>query len=86
MSALAALRQKTFDLVVTDLQMPDMDGLQLLTAVQKHFPKVPVILMSGSPGASRAQALAAGAVAFLQKPFAFNDLLVLVARALNEQS
>lgn len=56
------------DLVVTDLQMPDMDGLQLLTAVEENFNEVPVVLMTahGSEDVA-ALALEHGAASFVPK-------------------
>ena len=50
--ALAQLAREQPDLVLTDLQMPEMDGLQLVTAIKKDYPRVPVILMT-APAAKR---------------------------------
>jgi len=69
-------------LVVTDIQMDDGDGFDLLRAIRTNGQPVPVILMSSfGTGATLQEALAAGAYAFLLKPFALNHLLDLVARA-----
>ena len=44
--ALEIIAEQLPDVVVTDLQMPEMDGLQLVTAVQERFPEIPVVLMT----------------------------------------
>ena len=45
--ALAILNKETFDLVITDLMMPKMDGHELLRAVKQSFPQLPVVLITG---------------------------------------
>jgi DNA-binding NtrC family response regulator len=62
--------------------MDDGDGFDLLRGLRAQENPVPVILMSSfGTGATLQQALAAGAYAYLPKPFALDDLLALVARA-----
>ena len=69
-------------LVVSDIRMEDGDGFDLLRAIRALGNPIPVILMSSfGTGASSEQALAAGAFAYLPKPFALDDLVELVARA-----
>ncbi|RYZ02368.1 MAG: response regulator [Myxococcales bacterium] len=62
------------DLIVTDLQMPGMSGLELLYALQEQRTYCPVIVMSGSTEARPDAILAAGAAAFLAKPFGLDEL------------
>ena len=66
--AMARLKDKATDLVVTDLTMPEMNGLELVTAVRKHFPAIPVILMTayGSETLS-IEALEKGAASYVPK-------------------
>ncbi|MGH7337046.1 MAG: response regulator, partial [Myxococcota bacterium] len=66
--ALAAMGRRLPDLVVTDLQMPEMDGLQLVEAVRKSHPAVPVIVVTahGSEEVA-AQALRRGAASYTPK-------------------
>jgi CheY-like chemotaxis protein len=45
--ALDILKEKTFDLVITDLMMPKIDGKELLKAVKQNFPELPVVLITG---------------------------------------
>ena len=68
--ALVRLSERRFDLLVTDFQMPRMNGLVLLKQVQQDHPHLPVILMSGALTAQTARAaLEGGAAAVLGKPF-----------------
>lgn len=45
--ALDILKEKTFDLVITDLMMPKIDGKELLKTVKQNFPELPVVLITG---------------------------------------
>ena len=71
------------DLVVTDLQMPEVDGLELVTAIGDRFPDVPVVLMTahGSENVA-AQALANGAASFVPKSDLANNLVQTVMHIL----
>lgn len=66
--ALASIQNQPPDLVLTDLVMPQMDGLALVEQIRRNFPRVPVILMTGQ-GAddTAAQALKAGAASYIPK-------------------
>jgi len=80
--ALSCVNSGRHTLVVTDVRMDDGDGFDLLRAIRAQLRPVPVILMSSfGTGATPQQALAAGAYAYLPKPFALDDLLSLVTRA-----
>jgi two-component system response regulator HydG len=80
--ALSCINGSRHTLVVSDIRMDDGDGFDLLRAIQAQRRSVPVILMSSfGTGATPQEALDAGAYAFLQKPFALDDLLELVTRA-----
>ncbi|MEQ8791150.1 MAG: response regulator [Pirellulaceae bacterium] len=66
--ALSQLQAKKPDIVVTDLQMPEMDGLDLVRAVRIHFTDLPVILMTGKGSESLAiEALEQGAASYVPK-------------------
>lgn len=81
--ALALLVQRLVALVITDYQMPDMDGLTLTVAIKTVVPECPVILMTGYPGPNIQQrAEAAGAEFFLRKPFRVDQLATIVRTAL----
>lgn len=71
--ALALLEIIQFDLVITDVYMAAVDGMELLTRIKQRGHRVPVVVMSGGGFASREEVLAlaqeCGAVAILAKPF-----------------
>lgn len=67
--ALAALQETPMDLVVLDIGMPMVDGLQLLGIVRQRYPGIKIVVMTGSPSEHRrADALARGAELFMEKP------------------
>ncbi|WP_010488692.1 sigma-54-dependent transcriptional regulator [Pseudomonas sp. S9] len=69
--------------VVSDIRMPGIDGLQLLKQLQEQDPELPILLITGHGDVPLAvQAMRAGAYDFLEKPFASEDLLDSVRRAL----
>ncbi|MBD3336374.1 MAG: response regulator [Candidatus Eisenbacteria bacterium] len=79
-AALAQLKDESFDVLVTDVRMPGMDGVTLLETVKKDWPHMPVVILTayGSEAASR-QAMAKGAFQFLEKK-AKNEEISLVIR------
>jgi len=83
-AALALLAAKTFDAIVSDIQMPGMNGLKLLHAVREHDSDLPVILMTGNPDLkTAASAVEYGAFQYLIKPVAVDRLRAVVERAVN---
>ncbi len=74
-----ALAAETFDIVLTDVIMPEKDGMQVISELRKKFPGIRIIAMSGGGHVSRDQYLkiakGLGAHAVLEKPFA-NQLLL----------
>ena len=80
-SALDQLRESGFDLVVTDLKMPGMDGLELLQIMQSEYPGTSVVLMTAYASAQTAvKAMKEGAYDYLTKPFEMDELLIMVNR------
>ncbi len=80
---LARLYEEDFDLVITDLMMPEMNGIELLEQLKKDGIRVPVLMVTGYPTISTAvKALRLGAVDYLAKPFTRQELLGPVNRAL----
>src|SRR3954452_18931000 len=81
-AAAAAARERHFDVIVSDIAMPEMNGLQLLRSVREHDLDVPVILMTGGPAVESAiQAMEYGALRYLVKPVEAKHLEEVVARA-----
>ncbi|MCQ6258881.1 sigma-54 dependent transcriptional regulator [Pseudomonas sp. Q11] len=79
--ALLAVAQETFGLVVSDVNMPGMDGHQLLGLLRARQPQLPVLLMTAHGAVERAvDAMRQGAADYLVKPFEPKALLDLVAR------
>jgi CheY-like chemotaxis protein len=76
------------DLVITDLFMPEKDGLEVIKELRMRFPKVAIIAISGKPIAGKMLSVAhtLGAVEVLQKPFTSVELLSIVEKVLRNES
>ncbi|MCF8142311.1 MAG: response regulator [Deltaproteobacteria bacterium] len=80
--ALERIDHKTFDVVVTDIRMGEIDGMQVLDRVRSKSPRTKVILITGYAMMELArEAMEKGAFDFISKPFKANDLRQVVARA-----
>lgn len=80
-AALIAIAEEPFGLVISDVNMPGMDGHQLLSAIRERQPQLPVLLMTAFGAVERAvEAMRRGAADYLVKPFEPKVLLALVAR------
>ena len=80
-SALVALGEEPFGLVISDVNMPGMDGHCLLAAIRERQPQLPVLLMTAFAAVERAvDAMRRGAADYLVKPFEPKTLLALVER------
>ncbi|GIZ12181.1 sigma-54-dependent response regulator transcription factor FleR [Pseudomonas sp. NCCP-436] len=80
-AALVALDEESFGLVISDVNMPGMDGHQLLGLIRNRYPQLPVLLMTAFAAVERAvDAIRQGAADYLVKPFEPRTLLELVAR------
>jgi len=79
--ALGLMEKKEFDLVLTDIRMPGMDGLMLLKSVKERYPETEVVLMTAYASAQTAvTAMKDGAYDYLIKPFEMDELLIMVER------
>jgi DNA-binding NtrC family response regulator len=76
------LLENTFDLVITDLNMPRADGFAVIRAVHRHAGKTPVVMLTGSTTVDCVAAMRAGATNFLMKPFNPVELERVVREAL----
>ncbi|MFL9829846.1 sigma-54 dependent transcriptional regulator [Flavobacterium sp. ST-87] len=72
-----------FDLILTDLRLPDADGIELLAEFKTKYPETPVILMTGYSEVSTAvKAIKNGASDYISKPFNPDEVLVVISNAL----
>jgi DNA-binding NtrC family response regulator len=85
--ALSLLAHTTdIDLVLADLQMPEMDGIQLLSAVKRKYPQIEFIMMTGYGTVKTAvEAMQLGAANYIQKPLDHEELNLLVQRAIEKK-
>jgi len=86
-SAIELLHEHEFDLIVTDLKMPGMNGIEVLKAVTALQPHVPVIMITGYASVETAvEAMKNGAVDYITKPFAPDQFLQKLERALEQRT
>ena len=77
------LQQQQYDLCLTDMRLPDGNGLDLISQIQQHYPNTPVAMLTAYGSVESAvQALKAGAFDFITKPVDVNELRNLVQTAL----
>ena len=75
--------QKAYDLVLTDLRMPDIGGMRVLRDIKRARPDLPVVMITGYASVpSAVQAVKLGAVEILEKPFSPDGLVAVVRKAL----
>ena len=83
--ALDLVRAQDPDLVITDLKMPGMDGMELLSRIQASFPEIPVVMLTAHGTVTNAvEAMKRGAHDFITKPFDRDDVVALVEKALGQ--
>ncbi|MDQ3258752.1 MAG: sigma-54 dependent transcriptional regulator, partial [Acidobacteriota bacterium] len=81
--ALDMLRAEPADLIISDVKMPDLDGIEMLRAVREFLPDVAVIMMTAFATVEAArEAFKLGADDFIQKPFDIDELKLIVEKAL----
>jgi DNA-binding NtrC family response regulator len=85
-TGLEAIRQGSYDIVLLDLRLPDMDGMEILKTAFQEYPHLCIIIFTGfSTVKSAVEAMKAGAFDYLSKPFSENDLWLAVERALEKK-
>ncbi len=83
--ALERLRRGEYDLLITDLRMPGVDGLTLIREARRFMPQLPIIIITGySTEASAIEAINLGVNGYLTKPFRVPKVLSVAAKALGE--
>ena len=82
--ALKVVREKAFDLVITDMRMPRMEGVTLLRGIRKLDSRIPIIIMTAYGTVPTAvEAMRAGAQDYVLKPFDMEEMKLLVVRNLD---
>jgi two-component system, NtrC family, response regulator HydG len=85
-AAVAAVEAEFYDLILMDLRMPRMDGLQAQTRIKEISPGIPIIMMTAYASVGTAVgALKAGASDYLTKPVDIDELKILIAKVLHHQ-
>lgn len=83
--ALDLLKKTKYDLILTDLMMPDQNGMELVEAVARDYPDTGVIMFTGYPSIDSAvDSIKLGALDYLPKPFSPDQLVDVTERALNK--
>ena len=84
--AIEILARQSFAIVITDMIMPEVGGMELLAHVVTHYPETSVIVVTGYSGSfSYVDVIQAGASDFIVKPFNFDELEAKIKRILREQ-
>lgn len=84
---MATVREVDLDLVITDMQMPEMDGLQFLQEIKAFNSELPVIIITAYAEVEKAvEAMQAGAFSYLAKPFSNDELVVNINKAAQHYS
>lgn len=87
LDGLVKVKQKSYDVILLDIKMPKMDGMEALERIQELAPDTPVIMISGHGTIETAvEAVKKGAFDFLSKPPDLNRLLITVRNALDKSS
>ncbi|GGH43905.1 Fis family transcriptional regulator [Mangrovimonas yunxiaonensis] len=81
--AVEVLKGKSIDLLITDLNMPGVGGMELIKYTSEHYPQLPKLIVTGYPSLDDAkQAMRSGVVDYLTKPFTKDELKVAVGKSL----
>ncbi len=85
-SGIELLGQDHFDIVLCDIKMPGMDGMEVLAKIEEMHPEIPVLMISGHGNIDTAvEAIKKGAYDFIEKPLDLNRLLVTIRNALERK-
>ncbi len=84
--AIAEAQKKKFDVVVSDVRMPDMDGLKMMDKLKKHYPDLGFIIISGFSVENENEVLDRGAFRFLHKPVGPKKIVDVLNEYFNNKS
>ena len=83
--ALYILKDTYIDLLITDIQMPEVDGLQLVKFANEHYPEMPKLVVTGYPSVDGAlEVMKSGVIDYLSKPFTKDELKKSIEKAFNQ--
>lgn len=83
--AIEKVKIEKFDIIISDIKMPKMDGIETLAAIKKISPETEVIMITGYATVENAvRAMKEGAYDFIQKPFNLDELSILIEKALEK--
>lgn len=84
--ALEVLKEKDFDVIVLDVKMPDMDGIETLRHIKKMKPEIEVIMLTGHASVEFGlKGMQLGAFDYVMKPAPLNELLDTIGQAYNKK-
>ncbi|MFT4566558.1 MAG: two-component system nitrogen regulation response regulator NtrX [Saprospiraceae bacterium] len=87
LDAMVKIKQKDYDVVILDIKMPKMDGMDVIQRIQNTKPDLPVVMISGHGNIDTAvEAVKKGAFDFIQKPPDLNRLLITIRNAMDKSS
>ena len=85
--ALESLQAEPADVIISDVKMPDIDGIEMLRAIRETLPDLGVVLMTAFASVETArEAFKLGADDFIQKPFDVEELKLIVKKTLEKQA
>lgn len=85
--ALFILKDTFIDLIITDIQMPEIDGLQLLKFANEHYPEIPKLVVTGYPSVEDSlEVIKSGATDYLTKPFTKSELKDAIEKAFEQNA
>lgn len=83
--ALGKVKENKVDAVVTDIKMPNMDGIILTGEISRHYPELPVMVMTAfDEEYSAGTAISAGAREFIKKPFSLDEFAIRLHKMIND--
>jgi DNA-binding NtrC family response regulator len=85
--ALKKLKGRSFDLVISDIRMPDLNGIELLKKIKSHDQELPVIMITAYATTNDAiEAMKLGAEDYIMKPFSLDELKIIINKSLHKQT
>jgi DNA-binding NtrC family response regulator len=85
--ALARIKERSFDLVLLDINMPELDGIETLKLIKSYDESIDVVMISAADSARKAaSAMKCGAYDYITKPYESEDIITTVQRALEKRS